>query len=59
MSNVGEDMISIYDAHLGSDGPPLWRKVMSNGLSGKAPLVEELRKDIDAAIAAQQQQKKP
>lgn len=59
MSNAGEDMLSIYDARLGTDSPPIWRREMHGGLSGKAPLIQELKKDIEAALAAQQQQKKP
>ena len=56
-SNAGEDMLSIYDARMGTDGPPIWRREMRGGLSGSAPLIQELKKDIEAAAAAQQQKK--
>lgn len=57
VSNVNEDMISIYDARVGLDGMKstsvLWRGVMAHGLGSGAnenvPLVDELRKEIEAA----------
>ena len=60
VSNVSEDMISIYDARVGLDNMKstsvLWRGVMAHGLGAGAnehvPLVDELRKEIDAASAA-------
>lgn len=59
VSNATEDTISIYDARIGGGsreqmaaGSVLWRKMMSGGLEGKVPLIEELKKDIDAAAAA-------
>lgn len=58
VSNVSDDMITIYDGHMGTDGPALWRKTMANGLIGKAPLVEELKKDVEKGLAAQQAQQK-
>lgn len=54
-SNAGEDLLSVYDARLGTDSPPIWRKEMHGGLSGTAPLIQELKKDIEKAVAAQQQ----
>jgi len=55
-ANVPDDMISIYDGRLGIDSPPIWRKTMSHGLEGKAPLLEALRQEVDAA--AQKSSKK-
>ena len=65
VSNVSEDMISIYDARVGLDDMPgtsvLWRGVMSHGLGGganhKVPLVDALRKDVEAATAKQKSPK--
>lgn len=54
-SNAGEDLLSVYDARMGTDSPPIWRREMHNGLSGNAPLIQELKKDIEKAVAAQQQ----
>lgn len=60
VSNVNEDMISIYDARVGfddmKDPAVLWRGVMAHGLSvspnGTVPLVEALKKAVTAAEKA-------
>ena len=46
-----EDMLEIYDAHLGvMTSSPLWRKLQASGLEGPEPsLVKELRKEVEAA----------
>lgn len=56
-SEVGpsEDMLEIFDAHLGVNGiehasSPLWRKLQAGGLQGKEPpLVSQLRKEVEQA----------
>jgi len=51
----GEDMLEIFDAHLGVDSlehasAPLWRKLQAGGLQGKEPaLVSQLRKEVEQA----------
>jgi len=50
-----EDMLEIFDAHLGVDNfehasAPLWRKLQAGGLQGKEPaLVNQLRKEVEQA----------
>lgn len=46
-----EDMLEIYDAHLGvMASSPLWRKLQASGLTGpEPPLIKELRKEVEAA----------
>jgi hypothetical protein len=59
VSNVNEDMISIYDARVGLDHMKstsvLWRGAMAHGLGSGAnehvPLVDELKKEVEAATA--------
>ncbi len=59
-ANVSDDMISIYDNRTALDNMKstsvLWRKIMRHGLAaspnGKVPLVEELKKDVEAATPA-------
>ena len=59
-ASTPEDTLVVYDGKNGFDdpqnlsvtlanSPALWRASMENGLFGKAPLVEELRKEVDAA----------
>lgn len=60
VSNVPDDMISIYDARIGLDymksTSVLWRKIMAHGLganpSGRVPLVESLKKEVEEAAQA-------
>jgi hypothetical protein len=56
-----EDMLEIYDAHLGvMTSSPLWRKLQASGLKGpEPPLVKELRKEVEEAEKADAEKKKP
>ena len=38
-----EDMMAVYDAHFGIDGPPLWRKLQKGGLLNEMPLFKEFK----------------
>ncbi|MFB3815490.1 MAG: hypothetical protein ACE14L_15410 [Terriglobales bacterium] len=47
------DSLEVYDAHLGTDGPPLWRGRMRGGLDGSEPkLVKEFRQQVEVAATA-------
>jgi hypothetical protein len=45
-----DDMLAVYDT-AGSPSTPLWRLLASNGLSGKIPLFEAFRADVEEAAA--------
>jgi hypothetical protein len=45
-----DDMLAVYDTG-GSPSTPLWRMAASNGLSGKIPLFEAFRADVERAAA--------
>jgi len=50
VNTTTEDMLEVYDAHLGTDSPPLWRAFQNGGLNPpQMALVQQLRKDVDAA----------
>ena len=45
-----QDMLSVYNASLGTDTAPMWRDRMSDGLSAPGvKLVDELRTKVEAA----------
>jgi hypothetical protein len=50
-----DDMLAVYDAGA-SPRAPLWRMLASNGLSGKIPLFDAFRADVERAAA---RRKKP
>jgi hypothetical protein len=45
-----DDMLAVYDTG-GSPSTPLWRMLASDGLSGKIPLFEAFRADVERAAA--------
>ena len=47
-----DDMLAAYEVG-GSPSLPLWRSLASNGLSGKIPLFEAFRADVERAAARQ------
>lgn len=55
-----DDMLMVYDAHLGTDSSPLWRRTAAHGLNGPdVPLLKELKHEIDEADKADAAKKKP
>ena len=59
-ASTPDDLLAVYDGKLGwneptsvmdtlANSPVLWRATMENGLFGKAPLVEEFKKEVEAA----------
>jgi hypothetical protein len=51
-----EDMLAVYDTKGGSPTTALWKTLTSSGLSGRVPLFEVLRSDVERAAA---QRKRP
>lgn len=50
INTTNEDMLEVYDSHLGTDTSPLWRAFRTGGLNPpEMTLVQQLRKDVDAA----------
>jgi hypothetical protein len=49
-----DDTLAIYDARLGIDTSPLWRRTLKDGLSDDLPLFQHLKQQIKEA-----EQKKP
>ncbi len=51
VNTTPEDTLEVYDAHLGTDSPPLWRAFKTGGLNPpEMALIQQLRKDVDAAV---------
>ncbi len=47
-----DDSLEVYDAHLGTDSSPLWRRTAADGLHApELPLIQEFRKQVEAAAA--------
>lgn len=47
-----EDSLEIYDARLGTDTSPLWRRTAADGLKAPdLPLLKEFRKQVEQAAA--------
>lgn len=55
-----DDELAVYDARTGLHTSPLWRGLLSDGLTGKDPeLVKKFRKAVEDAAKRQQQPKNP
>ena len=47
-AGMPDDELAVYDAHLGLDTSPLWRRMQAEGLRvPKLPLFEELKKQVE------------
>ena len=59
-AGMPDDELAVYDAHLGLDTSPLWRRMQAEGLRApKLPLFEELKKEVEETDKADAAKKKP
>ena len=47
------DMMSVYSRTNGTNSAPFWRKTQKDGLSGKVPLLQAFRKDVEESAKKQ------
>ena len=59
-AGMPDDELAVYDAHLGLDTSPLWRRMQAEGLRvPKLPLFDELKKQVEETDKADAAKKKP